>query len=439
MSTKALIVLANGLVFEGKSFGASGVITGEAVFTTGMNGYIETLTDPSYYGQIVTQTFPLIGNYGIIPDDFESAACHVKGYIVRSWCDEPSNFRCQKTLDKYLKEQNIIGLYDIDTRALTKVLREAGVMNAILVSGDSKEALEIYAALNDETKKKALLKKIKSYKIINAVESVTCDAVKIEKDAKTVFSQSALYRAVPVRADGTKENDMEVAMKDGKGKKVVLWDFGAKANIRRELLKRGLEVTTVSSSTSAKEILAMNPDGIMLSNGPGDPAENVKIIAEIKKIIKSGLPIFGICLGHQLLALANGAETMKLKYGHRGANQPVKYLKNGRVYISSQNHGYAVKNESIPKGAILSFVNTNDGTCEGVTYTKFPGFSVQFHPEASSGPLDTSFLFDEFVKLINNHDYFKTYKNDFERVDAIKYFSSTIKKTSSTKKVTGKK
>ncbi len=439
MSTKALIVLANGLVFEGKSLGASGVVTGEAVFTTGMNGYIETLTDPSYYGQIVTQTFPLIGNYGIIPDDFESAACHVKGYIVRSWCDEPSNFRCQKTLDQYLKEQNIIGLYDIDTRALTKVLREAGVMNAILAGGDSKEALEIYDALKDESKKKALLKKIKAYKITNAVESVSCDAVKIEKDAQTVFSQSAQYRAVPVRADGTKENDMEVAMKDGKGKKVVLWDFGAKANIRRELLKRGLEVTTIPCTASAKEILSLNPDGIMLSNGPGDPAENVKIIAEIKKLIKSGLPIFGICLGHQLLALANGAETMKLKYGHRGANQPVKYLKNGRVYISSQNHGYAVKNESLPKGSVLSFVNTNDGTCEGVTYTKFPGFSVQFHPEASSGPLDTSFLFDEFVKLINNHDYFKSYQNNFERVDAIKYFSSAIKKTSSAKKTASKK
>ena len=214
-----------------------------------------------------------------------------------------------------------------------------------------------------------------------------------------------------------------------KGKKVVLWDFGAKANIRRELLKRGLEVESVPSTSTAAEILARNPDGIMLSNGPGDPAENVKIISELKKLCKSGVPLFGICLGHQLLALANGAETMKLKYGHRGANQPVKQLSTGRVYISSQNHGYAVKNESLPKGAVLSFVNTNDGTCEGVTYTKIPAFSVQFHPEASSGPLDTGFLFDEFVKLINNHDYFKTYKPICERIDAIKYFASTIKGT----------
>lgn len=429
MNTKACIVLANGLVFEGKSFGATGCITGEAVFTTGMNGYLETLTDPSYFGQIVTQTFPLIGNYGVIPSDFESAASHVSGYIVRSWCEVPSNFRNEGTVDSFLKSQNVIGLYDIDTRALTKVLREAGVMNAMLISGDSDEAKAAFDALKSPAKKTALLKKIKSFKIKNAVESVTCSAVKIEKPASVVFAESAAYKAVPVRSDGTKENDPAVAMKDGKGKKVVLWDFGAKANIRRELLKRGLEVESVPSTSTAAEILARNPDGIMLSNGPGDPAENVKIISELKKLCKSGVPLFGICLGHQLLALANGAETMKLKYGHRGANQPVKQLSTGRVYISSQNHGYAVKNESLPKGAVLSFVNTNDGTCEGVTYTKIPAFSVQFHPEASSGPLDTGFLFDEFVKLINNHDYFKTYKPICERIDAIKYFASTIKGT----------
>ncbi len=428
-SSKAVLVLANGQVFEGKSFGASGVIVGEAVFTTGMNGYIETLTDPSYYGQIVTQTFPLIGNYGIIPSDFESAKCNLKGYIVRSWCEQPSNFRNQGDLDSYLKSQNIIGLYDIDTRALTKVLREVGVMNGMLISGDSDEAKNAFNSLRDENSKKILLKKIKSYKIENAVSSVTGSASPIEEPADVVFSESAKYRFVPVRADGTKENDPAVAMRDGKGKKVVLWDFGAKANIRRELLKRGLEVITVPSSYTAKEIAALNPDGIMLSNGPGDPAENVEIIEEIKKLLKTGIPVFGICLGHQLLALANGAETMKLKYGHRGANQPVKHLSTGRVYISSQNHGYAVKNESLPDGAVLSFVNTNDGTCEGITYTKIPAFSVQFHPEACSGPLDTSFLFDEFVQLINNHNYLKNFKANYERVDSIKYFASTIKKT----------
>ena len=431
--TKACIVLANGQIFEGNGFGASGVIVGETVFTTGMNGYIETLTDPSYYGQIVTQTFPLIGNYGIIPKDYESEGCHVRGYIVRSWCEDPSNFRCEETLDKYLKDQNVIGLYGIDTRALTKVLREAGVMNGMIISGDSDEAKEAFEALKDEEKKSKLLKKIKSYKIVNAVESVTGSATPIEESADVVFSESAKYRFVPVRNDGTKVNDPEVAMKDGKGKKVVLMDFGAKGNIRRELLKRGLEVTTVPASTSAKDILAMNPDGIMLSNGPGDPKENVEIIAEIKKLTKSGLPIFGICLGHQLLALAMGAETSKLKYGHRGANQPVKYLATGRVYISSQNHGYAVKNDSLPKGAELSFVNTNDNTCEGITYTKIPAFSVQFHPEACSGPLDTSFLFDDFVRLINDKEIFKKFKPEHERIDAIKYFASIIKGTKSKK------
>lgn len=429
MDTKACLVLANGLVFEGRSFGAEGIIIGETVFTTGMNGYLETLTDPSYYGQIVTQTFPLIGNYGDIKKDYESSKCNLRGYIVRQWCEEPSNFRCDGDLDSYLKSQNIIGLYDIDTRRLTKILREVGVMNGMLISGNSKDALEAFAALKDEKKKTALLEKIKSYKIEKAVESVTGSATGVEEPADVVFSESAKYRFVPVTADGTKINDEKEAMKAGKGKKVVLWDFGAKANIRRELLKRGLEVVTVPCAYTAEQIMALNPDGVMLSNGPGDPAENAGIIAEIKKLLKTGIPIFGICLGHQLLALANGAQTMKLKYGHRGANQPVKYTKTGRVYITSQNHGYAVKNDCLPEGAVQSFVNTNDGTCEGLTYTKIPAFSVQFHPEACSGPLDANFLFDEFVTLINNHDYFKNFKSEYERVDAIAYFASTIKAT----------
>lgn len=429
MDTKACLVLANGLVFEGRSFGAEGIIIGETVFTTGMNGYLETLTDPSYYGQIVTQTFPLIGNYGDIKKDYESSKCNLRGYIVRQWCEEPSNFRCDGDLDSYLKSQNIIGLYDIDTRSLTKILREVGVMNGMLISGNSKDALEAFAALKDEKKKTALLEKIKSYKIEKAVESVTGSATGVEEPADVVFSESAKYRFVPVTADGTKINDEKEAMKAGKGKKVVLWDFGAKANIRRELLKRGLEVVTVPCSYTAEQIMALNPDGVMLSNGPGDPAENAGIIAEIKKLLKTGIPIFGICLGHQLLALANGAQTMKLKYGHRGANQPVKYTKTGRVYITSQNHGYAVKNDCLPEGTVQSFVNTNDGTCEGLTYTKIPAFSVQFHPEACSGPLDANFLFDEFVTLINNHDYFKNFKSEYERVDAIAYFASTIKAT----------
>ena len=429
MENRACLVLANGQVFEGKGFGASGCIVGEAVFTTGMNGYIETLTDPSYFGQIVTQTFPLVGNYGKISPDFESARIHVRGYIVRSWCDEPSNFRCEGQIDEWLKSQNVIGLCGIDTRALTKVLREAGVMNGMIISGDSDEAKRNFAALDDADGKATLLETIKSYRIEHAVESVSCDAVGIEKDSATVFEESAKYRAVPVRADGTKVNDAEDAMRDGRGKKVVLWDFGAKANIRRELLKRGLSVVTMPCSSTAAQILAENPDGVMLSNGPGDPSENVGIIEEIRKLLGSGVPIFGICLGHQLLALAKGAKTSKLKYGHRGANQPVKYLATGRVYISSQNHGYAVENDSLPSGAVMSFVNTNDGTCEGIVYTDTPAFSVQFHPEASSGPLDTGFLFDEFVRLINDRSHFASFTAATERIDAISYFAGTIKRT----------
>ncbi|NLC92898.1 MAG: glutamine-hydrolyzing carbamoyl-phosphate synthase small subunit [Treponema sp.] len=426
---KAVLLLANGQVFEGNGFGASGCIIGEAVFTTGMTGYLETLTDPSYYGQIVTQTFPLIGNYGVIHPDFESEKSHVRGYIVRDFCDKPSNFRCEGDLDSFLKSNQIIGLCGIDTRKLTKVLREAGVMNGMLISGDSAEAKDAFDSLNDKNKKDALIQQIKSYTIKDAVKTVTCNAVKIEESADVVFETSAKYRAVPVTKDGLKVNDENEAMKNGKGKRVVLWDFGAKANIRRELLKRGVEVITVKCDTKASEILKLNTDGVMLSNGPGDPSENVEIITEIKKICDSGIPVFGICLGHQMLALAQGAKTLKLKYGHRGGNQPVKQLSTGRVYITSQNHGYAVDNDSLPNNVELSFVNTNDGTCEGITYTNIPAFSVQFHPEASGGPLDTNFLFDDFINLINNPKLFKDYKQNFERVDAISYFNSTIKKT----------
>ena len=429
MNTKACLVLANGQIFEGKSFGASGVIVGEAVFTTGMTGYLETLTDPSYFGQIVTQTFPLIGNYGVIHPDFESEKSHVRGYIVRDLCDTPSNFRCETDLNSFLISNNIIGLSGIDTRRLTKILREAGVMNGMIISGNSAEAQSAFSALENPKEKEKLLKEIKAYTIKNAVKSVTGSASKIEESAEAVFETSAKYRAVPVTKDGLKVNDQNEAMKNGRGKKVVLWDFGAKANIRRELLKRGVEVVTVPCDTKADDILKMNPDGIMLSNGPGDPAENVDIIKEIKKICASGKPIFGICLGHQMLALARGASTSKLKSGHRGGNQPVKQLSTGRVYISSQNHGYAVNNASLPKNAKLSFVNTNDGTCEGITYTDIPAFSVQFHPEASAGPLDTNFLFDDFVNLINNPALFRDFKPEFERIDAISYFQSTIKQT----------
>lgn len=351
---KLYLVLENGQIFEGKSFGAEGEITGEIVFSTAMTGYLETITDPSYFGQIVVQTFPLIGNYGVIPSDFESDRPYLKAYVVREWCQEPSNFRCEGNLDTFLKDMNVIGLYDIDTRQLTKIIREYGVMNAkITKSIDNIDEI---------------IKELKGYKIVDAVKGATCKEIK-------VFNENG-------------------------DKHVVLMDFGEKENIQRELISRNCKVTLVPSYTKASEILAMNPDGIMLSNGPGDPAENVEIIEEIKALVESKTPIFGICLGHQLTALSQGATTSKLKYGHRGGNQPVKETATGRVYITSQNHGYAVNADSLPENAELSWVNVNDGTCEGVSYKNAPVYTVQFHPEACGGPQDTMFLFDKFINVM---------------------------------------
>ncbi|WP_124099224.1 carbamoyl phosphate synthase small subunit [Ruminococcus sp. Marseille-P6503] len=354
---KAYLILENGTIFEGKSFGAAGEAVGEIVFTTAMTGYLETLTDPSYYGQIVVQTFPLIGNYGVIPADFESGRSHVKAYIVRDWCQEPSNFRCEGDLDTFLKQNNIVGLYGIDTRQLTKIVRESGVMNGKIVAEGSGFSFD----------------DLKSYRITDAVKNTTCER-------EQVFAPEGEIK-----------------------RRVCLFDFGAKDNIRRELVKRGCEVTVVPAYTTCERVEELNPDGIMLSNGPGDPAENVGIIGELKKLAEKKIPTFGICLGHQLLALSQGGRTEKLKYGHRGANQPAAELETGRVYITSQNHGYAVINDSMGDNAKVSFVNANDGTCEGITYLNMPAFSVQFHPEACGGPLDTGFLFDKFMALIDEN------------------------------------
>lgn len=381
--SKAFLVLADGTVFEGTSIGAEGSTIGETVFTTGMTGYLETLTDPSYFGQIVTQTFPLIGNYGVIPEDFESRKCFVKGYIVRELCSLPSNFRCQSDLDSYLKSQNIVGIAEIDTRALTKKLRESGVMNGMIISGIEKPVIE-----------NSLLEKIKAYRVEQSVETVSTSTQLSEKQN--------VVKDYPEINHHIFHSDKKI--------KIVLWDFGAKYNIPRELEKRNAEVITVPYSYTADDILKLDPDGIMLSNGPGDPADNTGVIAEIAKLVqynidaqasgKKMVPIFGICLGHQLLALARGCKTSKLKYGHRGGNHPVKEVETGRVFITSQNHGYAVQYDNLPSFAKLAFYNSNDKTCEGITYTDIPAFSVQFHPEACGGPHDTNFLFDKFIQNI---------------------------------------
>ena len=345
---KVYLTLQNGKVFEGFRFGAVGDVVGELVFTTGMTGYLETLTDPSYYGQIVTQTFPLIGNYGVIPEDFESKKPWVSAYIVREVCDYPSNFRSEGTLNDYLEKSGIVGVYGIDTRELTRIVRETGVMNACI----SSKPLKDFEAL-------------KKYRVTNAVKSVTCSEVK-------EYGDRAFARWT-----------------------VAVWDFGCKKNIIRELLKRDCAVLRVPAFYTAEQILALNPDGVMLTNGPGDPEENTGIIEELKKLAGKK-PIFGICLGHQLFALAMGGKTAKMKYGHRGANQPVKNLDTGRVYISSQNHGYEVLSSSVKKGKV-SFINVNDNTCEGVDYDDIDAFTVQFHPEACSGPQDANILFDKFI------------------------------------------
>ena len=347
---KGYLILQDGQVFEGVRFGAETDTVGELVFTTGMCGYVETLPDPSYAGQIVMQTYPLIGNYGIIREDFEGACC-VKGSVGREYCDTPSNFRTDCDLDTYLKEQGVPGLCGVDTRELTRIIREHGVMNAAICD-------EIPADLTP----------IKTYAITGVVEAVSCK----EPDRYPAEGEECF--------------------------RVSLIDYGAKRNIVRELQKRGCTVTVLPASTSAEEILAAGPDGVMLSNGPGDPAENTYQIEQIRKLLGK-VPMFGICLGHQLTALAAGGSTYKLKYGHRGVNQPVRDLNGVRTYITSQNHGYAVDGDTVKLGKVR-FVNANDGTCEGIDYPELKAFTVQFHPEACTGPKDTSFLFDQFVELM---------------------------------------
>lgn len=355
MDQTIYLTLQNGQSFAGKSFGAVADVTGELVFTTGMVGYLETLTDPGYYGQLVLQTFPQIGNYGVIPADVEGSTPHLKAYIVKEWCQEPSNFRSEGDLDAFLKAHDIPGLWGVDTRAITRILREEGTMNA-RISSHPLSADEVAA--------------LAAYRVTGAVAAVA-------SAPRAEFAAPAARRTVAV------------------------WNFGGAASVVPELTARGCNVVVLPHSATAAELGALAPAGVLLSDGPGDPAENTAVLAQLAELCGSSIPTFAIGLGHQLLALARGGKTEKMKHGHHGANQPARLAGSKRVCITAQNHNYAVT--ALPQNAEALFVNGNDGTNEGLRYTDLPAFSVQFHPENSGGPEDANFLFDQFIELMDKH------------------------------------
>jgi carbamoyl-phosphate synthase small subunit len=365
----AKLALEDGTVFTGRAFGATGTTEGEVVFNTSMTGYQEILTDPSYKGQIVTMTYPLIGNYGINRQDMESKRPHVAGFVIKELSPVYSNYRADMSLDEYLKQNQIIGIEGIDTRALVRKLRISGAMRGIL----STEVLDD-AKLVDRAK--------------SAAEMIGADWVQ------------AVMPTHSYAWDEDQGDWSQGRVERGDGLHVVALDCGAKSNILRHLAERGVKVTVLPPDTTAEEILKHRPDGLFISNGPGDPAALDYAVKPIKAVLDK-IPTFGICLGHQLLGLAIGAETYKLKFGHRGGNQPVKNLDTGRVEITSQNHGFAVEQKSLEKaGGVVTHINLNDNTVEGFRHGKLPVFSVQYHPEASPGPHDASYLFDAFVEMM---------------------------------------
>ena len=353
---RAILALEDGSVFIGSHFGATGTEVGEACFNTSMTGYQEVLTDPSYSGQIVTMTYPLIGNYGVNHEDNESSRPWVEAFVVRHLSPRGSNFRCEGDLNTYLKEHDITGIQGVDTRALTKILRSQGSMNGMLTCAEHFNVAEV-------------MERLRSYEVKDTVRKVT-------------RTQPEVFEAY------------------GEEKHLVaVMDYGVKQNMIECLRRRGCHVTVFPAATPAETILAGGFDGVMLSNGPGDPEENTEIIAELRKLYDSTIPIFGVCMGHQLLALATGAKTGRLAYGHRGGNHPVRDLEKNRVFITSQNHGYMVLSDTVdPAVAEVSHINVNDGTCEGLRYKRPNCFTTQFHPEANAGPKDTEYLFNRFIE-----------------------------------------
>ena len=395
---RAFLILEDGTVYEGRSIGRQKEIISEIVFNTSMTGYEEVLTDPSYTGQAVVMTYPLIGNYGVCEEDMQSGKPHADAFIVRDISRLASSWRAENTLRNFLTRHSISGIAGIDTRDLTRRLRDHGTMNGCITT-----ALYEGEALSE------LIRKMKTYRVSGAVERASVREIRRYAGARgkgsgelpaagSFFGNSFFSGGSSLKRDGSSPVAEDFAVR----KKVALLDAGTKAGIVQCLTSRDFDVTVYPSFTSAEEILMDQPDGIMISNGPGDPADNTDMIREIRKLALSGLPVFAICLGHQLMALAMGGSTYKLKFGHRGANHPVKDLRTGRVYITSQNHGYAVDESSIPEDiAVPAFRNLNDGTNEGFLYKDRNILTVQFHPEASPGPCDSGFLFDEFAELMS--------------------------------------
>eukprot|EP00898_Chlorokybus_atmophyticus_P000403 jgi/Chlat1/1363/Chrsp119S01781 len=366
----ARLVLEDGSVWTGVAFGAKGTVVAEVVFNTALTGYQEILTDPSYSGQFVTMTCPHIGNTGINPDDFESQRCFLGGLIVRSLSPVVSNYRSTQTLSDFLEAQNVLGISELDTRALTKKLRETGALMGV-ISTDS--------ALTDDQ----LTEKAKSWSIVG-------------EDLITPASSQKPYEWTESTDD---EWEFSPHATDDRRLHVVAYDFGIKRNIMRRLVANGCRVTVVPSTTSPEEVLAMNPDGIMFSNGPGDPSAVPYAVENIKQLLGK-VPVFGICMGHQLLGQAFGGKTFKLKFGHHGGNHPIRHIPTGRIEISSQNHNYAVDPETLPEGVDVTHVNLNDGTCAGMVYPAMKAMSIQYHPEASPGPHDADLAFADFVTMV---------------------------------------
>ncbi|HQZ27300.1 MAG: glutamine-hydrolyzing carbamoyl-phosphate synthase small subunit [Verrucomicrobiales bacterium] len=386
---KAILALEDGTVFHGISFGAESTQTGEICFNTSMTGYQEILTDPSYRGQIVTMTCPLIGNYGVSKADAESGSVHVRGFVIEELCDIPSNWRSEMPLHEYLVAAGVPGIEGIDTRALTKRLRVAGAMRATLCTDGSLDADAAVAAAQQSES----MEGSDFVKEVTTLESYLWDPQGVESRRWTIVN--------PTLDDPLEETDGQQyhPICDPKYR-IVAYDFGIKRNILRSLRQQGFEVEVVNSRTPASEVLARNPDGIFLSNGPGDPAALDYIHTEIKQFVGKK-PIFGICLGHQILAHSFGGTTFKLKFGHRGGNHPVKDLRSGKIAITSQNHGFAADGDTLPAHVEVTHLNLNDGTVEGMRHRDYPVFSVQYHPEAAPGPNDASYFFEEFANLID--------------------------------------